>query len=158
MMNHTIIMRATELTDMPQFLTLSKASRLLGVSRETLQRDIRTGKLTTFEGMIELADLKRTYPSAVLDDTSAVERLQTIQNTALGKRGRDNLPREVKGLTDRAERLQKELDAVTGTLRWYTHVLDDLVAKLDELGETAGQDERVMLASLKTWLGQRLEK
>ena len=47
---------------MAKRISLSRAARLVGVKRGTLQQQIRAGELKTFEGEIVLADTHRGAP------------------------------------------------------------------------------------------------
>ena len=62
---------------MTRYMGVAKAAKLLGVSRENLQRLIRRGDLQTFEGQVDLEVLKKRFPALALDDSSAVERAQS---------------------------------------------------------------------------------
>jgi CDP-4-dehydro-6-deoxyglucose reductase len=65
---------------MSQLLSLTRAARLVGVTRGVLQRRIKKGELATFEGMVTLEELLRAYPEAqsrVVDD-AVLERLEQI--------------------------------------------------------------------------------
>ena len=42
---------------MSQWLTLSRAAHILGISRVTLQKRIREGELPSFDGMVDAEDL-----------------------------------------------------------------------------------------------------
>ena len=68
---------------MPQLLSLSRAARLAGVTRAELQRRIRSGELSTFEGEIEIADLLRVYPRVSLEKTGKLEQVESIKAAAL---------------------------------------------------------------------------
>ena len=72
---------------MSQLLTLTRAARLVGITRGVLQRRIKRGELATFEGMVTLEELLRAYPEAesrVADD-AVLERLERIKDNALTK-------------------------------------------------------------------------
>ena len=47
---------------LPSLITLSRAARLVGVKRGTLQKKIQQGELRTFEGELLLSDLLQAYP------------------------------------------------------------------------------------------------
>ena len=68
---------------MTQLVSLSRAARLAGVTRAELQRRIRQGELSTFEGEIAVADLLRVYPSVSLEKTGKLEQVERIKAAAL---------------------------------------------------------------------------
>lgn len=47
---------------MAKYLSVSRAARLVQVSRGILQQQIQNGKFTTFEGKIVVEDLLWVYP------------------------------------------------------------------------------------------------
>ena len=70
---------------MTQLLSLSRAARLAGVTRSELQKRIRRGEITTFEGEIEVSDLLRVYPEVSLEQSGDLERVERIKANALPK-------------------------------------------------------------------------
>ena len=68
---------------MTQLLSLSRSARLAGVTRAEIQRHIRRGDLTTFEGEIAVSDLLRVFPRVSLENDDALERVQRIKAAAL---------------------------------------------------------------------------
>ncbi len=63
---------------MTQLITLSRAARLVGVTRTTLQQQIRDGELTTFEGQLDLSELLRVYPQTKVEDSAMIERADRL--------------------------------------------------------------------------------
>ena len=49
---------------MTQWLTLSRAARLIGVPRAVLQRHVRDGSLLSNDGLVSTEGLARLYPEA----------------------------------------------------------------------------------------------
>ena len=94
---------------MPQLLTLSRAARLVGITRGALQSRIKAGELAAFEGMVSAEDLLRAYPETRLDDNTAFERFAQIKDNAFSRRVREHvLPKPevlVARLTDMSRRL-----------------------------------------------------
>ena len=76
---------------MPQLLTLSRAARLVGITRGALQSKIKAGELATFEGMVSAEDLLRAYPEARLEDNTAFERFAQIKDSAFSRRVREHV-------------------------------------------------------------------
>lgn len=91
-----------------QLLTLSRAARLVGITRGALQKKIRDSELSTFEGKIAITDLLRTYPTAKLEDDSMLERVTEIKAKARPRR----LTREKSSLPS-AEVLASRLMTMT---------------------------------------------
>ena len=67
---------------MARRISVSRAARLVGVKRGTLQQKIRGGELKTFEGELLLSDLLQVYPSTTIEDTSMLDRVEQIMEQA----------------------------------------------------------------------------
>lgn len=67
------------------YLSLSRAARLAGVTRAELQRRIRRGEITTFEGAVAVEALLRAYPAVSLTDDATLERVERIKSDAQPK-------------------------------------------------------------------------
>ena len=133
---------------MAKRISLSRAARLVGVKRGTLQQQIRAGELNTFEGEIVLADLLQAYPNAQIEDSSMLERVEQIIEQAsfinpdLSARKPDNL-----ALTSRIMSLSEDLSRhkrLVGRYRIFTAQLAEKIEKL-----TAQPDG---LKQLQAWI------
>ena len=67
---------------MARHISVSRAVRLVGVKRGTLQQKIRSGELNTFEGEILLSDLLHVYPGTSVEDSSMLDRVEQIMEQA----------------------------------------------------------------------------
>jgi CDP-4-dehydro-6-deoxyglucose reductase, E3 len=68
---------------MSRQISISRAARLVGVKRGVLQHKIRAGELLTFEGKVLLSDLLQIYPDASINDSSMLERVEQIMESAV---------------------------------------------------------------------------
>ena len=137
---------------MNELLPLSRAARTAGVSRTTLQAKIEAGELTSFEGMVRLADLIRVFPSARLQDAPEIQRMQRIKEAAINKPLPDDSPSEFESLRNTVERLQAELQLVRAESETYRGIIDTLTEKLLEVQEGCDERQRVLLQTVITWL------
>jgi CDP-4-dehydro-6-deoxyglucose reductase len=71
---------------MTQWLTLSRAARLIGVPRGELQRHVREGRLESVEGMLSTGSLLALYPDFRLEDSGAFEKVTRVKEEAFGRR------------------------------------------------------------------------
>ena len=133
---------------MPRLLTLSRAARLVGVRRGALQRKIRSGELTAFEGMVSDEELLRAYPQAKLELQAGLERFEAIKDAAFAKRIRERVLPSAETLVARLTELSRERAQVQAQFEHYRGIVEQLQAKLREPGGTTG---------LQAWLQQRLE-
>jgi CDP-4-dehydro-6-deoxyglucose reductase len=138
---------------MPQLLSLSRAARLAEVSRAELQRRIRDGELTTFEGQIAVSDLLRVYPKVSLEDNDAFERVERIKATALPKtrQGDTALP-SAQVLVSRLRSLSEVLVDKVSALDAAERLLDTAVERLAPVAEAADPSTAARLHDILDWL------
>ncbi len=144
---------------MTRLLSVSKAARLAGVSRSTIQREIRNGKLATFEGKVSIADLKVIYPTIELEDAAVLERMARIQQNAISKL--KNAPiSEQRVLAEDVERLRLELDDAYATIDKYRRLVLTLKQRLIDIqqADDCTRQQRLVLQALVTWLRSQMER
>ena len=140
---------------MPQLLTLSRAARLVGISRGALQSRIKSGELAAFEGLVSAEDLLRAYPEASLEDNSAFERFAQIKDSAFARRVREHVLPSHAVLVARLTEMSRRLAGARAGLDYYRSIVEHLQAKLCEFGDSARTPAAV--AGLRTWLQRSLE-
>ncbi len=143
---------------MSQLLTLTRAARLVGVTRGVLQRRIKRGELATFEGMVTLDELLRAYPEAesrVVDD-AMLERLEQIKDNALAKYATKTVLPDAQILAARATALGKELAETKARFQHHTAVVETLEHKLAEIGQADDAQLRPAINALHEWLAREL--
>ncbi|MDH3220120.1 MAG: 2Fe-2S iron-sulfur cluster-binding protein [Gammaproteobacteria bacterium] len=133
---------------MARRISLSRAARLVGVKRGTLQQKIRAGELTTFEGEIVLSDLLHAYPNAQIEDSSMLERVEQIieQATFINPDKIARKPDNV-ALTARIMSLGERLAQQQRLIDRYQRLTRQLEAQIDQLAGDPGALDR-----LKKWL------
>jgi len=94
---------------MSKLLTLSRAARLVGVTRGALQKRIKNGELETFEGMVQPDDLVRLYPQTRLEDNALIEKLTALKDGAFARRIRERILPDPEVLAIRVAELGREL-------------------------------------------------
>ncbi|MHB1566804.1 MAG: 2Fe-2S iron-sulfur cluster-binding protein [Acidiferrobacter sp.] len=104
---------------MPEWLTLTRAARLIGVSRGMLQKRVQEGALQAFEGKVALAELVRAYPQARFEDSGIFERLAQIKDEAFAHRVREHILPDPEVLMARLQVLTKELIAAKSALEHH---------------------------------------
>ncbi len=158
---------------MANLVTLSKASRLLGVTRAELQKQIKKGLLSTFEGELDLADLRRVYPHARLEDTAMLEQVQRIKEQAVAKHARQQISPDPEQLMIQFVALRNELVATKAQLSKHAEQLEDqgkelaearaqsedylrviarLRDKLQDTQDACDQRHRVLVEAVTSWL------
>ena len=146
---------------MSQFLTLSRAARLVGVTRGALQKKIKDGELPTFEGMVAPADLLRVYPQTRLEDNAHLERLIQIKESAFAKRLRERILPDPEVLVVRLSDLGHELADTRAQLERYRAVNTEFEQRLAALAAhlpgdaSIGSADVARLAATPRWRAHR---
>jgi CDP-4-dehydro-6-deoxyglucose reductase len=142
---------------MTQYMGVAKAARLLGVSRDTLQQLIRRGDLETFEGQVDLEALKKRFPSLALDDSSVVERMQIIRDSAYAKRVQETLYPSKEDMQSQIHRLKVELSVVRVKQKAYRNLFVELLDKLSEIQQHGDSSQQPLVDELNAWLLERIK-
>ena len=116
-----------------QFLTLSRAARLVGVTRGVLQKRIREGDLPSHDGMVSTNDLLRAYPEFKLEDSGAFERVAKIKEEAFGRRVQERMLPRAEVLARRLFAQGQELADLRRHLRHYHDLVVGLQQHLNQL-------------------------
>ena len=143
---------------MSQFLTLSRAARLVGATRGALQKKIKTGELATFEGMVAAADLQRVFPNARLEENSALERYALIKDAAFIGRLRERILPDPEVLAARLTQISRDLANARDLVEHQRLLLERLEHKLGELEQMRSRELAASAAGLRRWLRQELEQ
>ncbi|MBI5791802.1 MAG: 2Fe-2S iron-sulfur cluster binding domain-containing protein [Rhodocyclales bacterium] len=117
---------------MSQWLTLSRAAHLLGISRIALQKRIRDGELASFDGMVDAGDLQRAWPQLDLDDSGSFEKTRAIREDAFARRLRERVLPTQETLAQRIFAQGQELAELQRTLTRYHALFETLRARLDQ--------------------------
>jgi len=144
---------------MTQLLSLSRAARLAGVTRSELQKRIRRGELTTFEGEIAAGDLLRLYPEVDLEHSGDLERVERIKANALPKSHQDEgaLP-GAQVLIARLKSLSRALVEKAAALETAETLLAGLETRLTALATSADPDTAVCTQGIQTWLAAERQR
>lgn len=137
---------------MPQLLSLSRAARLVGVTRGALQKKIQNGDLASFDGTVTVDDLLAAYPGAQLEDNSEFDRVTYIKERAFGKRVFERSLPEAEVLAARLTELSRELVGSQGRTRRFDTLLERLRARLGEIESEGSGEVKAAVAVLRDWL------
>jgi CDP-4-dehydro-6-deoxyglucose reductase len=138
--------------NMSQYLTLSRAARLVGVTRGALQKKVKDGELPTFEGMVAPDDLLRAYPQTHLEDNTHFERLMQIKDSAFAKRIRERLLPDPEVLALRLSDLGRELAEAHTQLMRIRAVSAECEQRLAALGAILPGEAGIKIGALRDWL------
>lgn len=143
---------------MSQLLTLSRAARLVGVTRGALQKKVKDGELPTFEGMVAPDELLRVYPHVHFEDNSHLERLMQIKDSAFAKRIRERILPDPEVLVLRLSELGHELAETRAQLVRLRAVSDECDQRLAILIANLSGEAGTEIGALREWLQTALTR
>ncbi|MDO8208029.1 MAG: 2Fe-2S iron-sulfur cluster-binding protein [Gallionella sp.] len=135
---------------MNDLLSLTRAARLVGVSRVVLQKKIQCGEMASFDGMVSTDSLLSCYPDAQLEDTVELKRISQIKERAFGKRVFERAMPDAEVLAARVTDLSKELAISQSQLKKLNVLLNNLWKRLD--ASECNAESREAMANLKLWI------
>ncbi len=140
---------------MTQWLTLSRAARLIGVPRGVLQRHVREGRLPANEGMVSTEGIAALYPQWSPENSGAFERVAKLKDEAFGRRVQERVlpPQDV--LAQRLFAQSRELADTRRHLSRYHELVVRLRERIDAL---AGSSPAPALAELAAELDAGLAR
>ena len=122
---------------MTQWLTLSRAARLIGVPRGALQRHVREGRLQSNDGLVSTEGLARLYPAWTAEDSGAFERVARVKEEAFGRRVQERVLPAQDVLAQRLFAQSRELADARRHLSRYHALVVALQERLEALAATA---------------------
>lgn len=142
---------------MTQWLTLSRAARLIGVPRGELQREIRDGRLAANDGMVSTEGLLALYPEMKLEESGAFERVARVKEDAFGRRVFEHTLPDREVLAQRLFAQSQELADTRRHLQRYHDLVVATQRRIDAAeGATAGSALRELQSFLERGLADVL--
>ena len=137
-------------------LSVSKAARMLGISRFDIQDQINSGKLQTHEGYVTTDSLRLAYPNASLhsEQDKRIQKMQQIKNDAIYKSGSvdtahaENEKAYISAIAALKSKLYKE----EIKNQHYEMVFEELGERLAVLEACCHSQDKEALHKLKGWV------
>lgn len=143
---------------MARLVSISRAAKLVGVSRGNLQCRIQDGELESFEGQLRLSDLANAFPDATLEDNTMLEKVERIiEHAAIKARNRvRTLPPDMEQLAARVNLLSEELVEAKLEISIFYNIFDKIKARLNTISRDHPQVSDVV-RELQAWLHQEID-
>jgi len=142
---------------MGQHLGVARAAQILGISRHDLQRAIRSGDLHTFEGLLDLDELRQRYPFMDLHPDSEEERMEMIRATAFARRVREEVMPDADLIAVQLKKRMTELSIAREQNKKYKKLIEDLAQMLCDLQETEDVRQKELISIINRWILDQLE-
>ncbi len=142
---------------MAQHVGVLKAAHLLGVNRHDLQQMIRSGELHTFEGELDMDELRQRYPTMALDENMMVERVKLIRGASFGRRVSQTILPDTDELEIKLHKRDVALGVAQAQLKKYRGCIEELAHLMADLNREASADQKEMIGVINSWLLDKLE-
>ena len=143
-------------------LSVSKAAKILGISRFEIQEQINNGKLQTHEGYVTTDSLKLAYPHTNLDSEQDkhIHKMQKIKKDAVSKSAAvDNMQSDNdKMWVSMVEKLKTKLYQEQLKNQHYEMVFEALNRRLQALEKCCHSQDKEALNKLQSWIDSNLVK
>ena len=140
---------------MSQQLAISRAAKLIGISRAALQKRIKDGGLHSFDGTISTEELLQLYPDLKLEDSGLFEQTRKIKEEAFRRRIMDRTLPAKEVLAERLFEQGMELNDLKQHLQRYHTLVVGLQNHIHEL-TGATPSAGATLEQLDQWLEREL--
>lgn len=145
---------------MPRLVSLSRAAKLVGLSRGALQKRVHDLELESFEGQVKLEDIERIFPDAEIEDNHIIEDLEQIVEQALkrahGAKLATLLAPDTHTLAARLQVITKEHTHSKNQVRDFLKLYSELQTQITELSKTS--DKPYLFEDLNNWLDDSIDK
>ncbi len=136
---------------MEHHLNISRAAKLVGISRRQIQRDIKSGFLDVFEGDVTVNSLLQFYPQVKLDNERELERVERIQQQAVFKVQMDSLPSE-RILADQLNKMQAKYLEAERKVAEYEALLMESKQRLEMMQKDCDRKQKQTLSAFIGWM------
>ena len=145
---------------MPRLVSLSRAAKLVGLSRGALQKRVHDLELKSFEGQVNLDDIEKLFPDAQLEDNHIIEDLEKIIEQALkrthGAKLAKLLAPDPHTLAARLQSITKEHARSKSQLNEFTQLFTELQSQISSLAVTSSKPH--IFEDLNNWISDSINK
>ena len=137
-------------------LSVSKAARMLGISRFDIQGQINSGKLQTHEGYVTTDSLRLAYPNTSLhsEQDKRIQKMQQIKDDAVYKSGSIDIAHaeNEKAYIGAIAVLKSKLYKEEIKNQHYEMVFEELGGRLEVLEACCHSQDKEALHKLQGWV------
>ena len=142
-----------------RLLSLSRAARLVGITRGALQKRIRQGDLQSFEGDVSLDELANLFPDIQMEDNTMLEKMDQFIETALQRARYKKLSEltlpDSETLIARVRSLSREIIALQHSAQVYQDAFEHLRQQIQSIDPDLTGTALTALAALQRRLHDR---
>jgi len=137
---------------MEKRISISRAARLLGITRKELDARIAAADIPTFEGKVDLEQVKCVAPSLKLSDPAVLKRVQYLrESTSKPIRSMDQ-DRDTAEISGEIQRITSDLMVEVQEANHYREIINDLAKELGRHQLSDNPDRQELAFELCRWL------
>ena len=145
---------------MPRLVSLSRAAKLVGLSRGALQKRVHDLELQSFEGQVNLDDIEKLFPDVQLEDNHLIEDLEKIIENSLHKARGAKLAQllapDAQTLTSRLHAISQEHSKSKAQVKELSQIFIELHSQLKQISKTSSKP--YLIEDLSNWLTDSVAK
>ena len=145
---------------MPRLVSLSRAAKLVGISRGALQKKIHDHELQSFEGQVKLDDIEKIFPDAEIEDNHIIEDMEKIieqaMNRARGSKLASLLAPDPHILASRLQTITKDHTRSQNKIKKFIDLIKELQTQISELSTTSNKPH--LFEDLNNWIDDTVNK
>lgn len=141
---------------MAQTIEVAKAVHLLGIKRSQLQKLIKSGDLQTFEGKIDVEELKACFPSTALLAGAFESELEFIKKAAYSNRVQSAVLPSTEDITSQLHQTQVKLLVEKQKANKYLTTVQNLLTYISELRSDADENDKKVIDKISQWILQQM--
>lgn len=145
---------------MPRLVSLSRAAKLVGLSRGALQKRVHDLELESFEGQVKLDDIQRIFPDAEIEDNHIIEDLEKIVEQALKKAHGAKLAKllapDSYTLAARLKAITKEHAHAKEQVKDFIALFSEIETQITQLATTS--EKPYLFEDLNNWMNDAINK
>ncbi len=139
---------------MNERITVSKAAKLLSITRSELRKRLAAAHIETFEGEVDLEQVRCIAPNLKLADQEILDRVKYLRNDTT-KAPRDETVGSIHDLQAEVHKLSAALTIETQMAQHYRDIVEDLGRKLGQMQTADDPAERAAALKLCQWLREK---
>lgn len=142
---------------MGERVSISKAARLLGLDRHELCERLCRAEIESFEGQVDLDDVKRIAPKLNIHDGLMNERVRLIRQTARRRQATQAPRRTELELQDELDRLHNQWLAERKRAQDYYDLFDVMIDELGHWQNSKDPTRAAFALEFSKWLCDQFE-
>jgi len=143
---------------MPRTIEIARATHLLGIKRSHLQKLIKSGDLQTFEGKIDIDELKACFPSTAILAGVFESELEFIKKAAYSNRVQSAVLPSKEDLNSQLDKTKIKLLVERQKADKYMQVVKGLLDYIAVIRSDASEPDKKVIDKISHWVLHEMNK